>query len=375
MTEAHDSQFVFCVCQVGMENVCKREVLSLHPFLAFAFSRPGFLTFKIRADENLPETFELKTTFARTSGWSLGKMDRADPSKVVGDVLPRIEQTGATCVHVWQRDSAMPGDNDFEPGISPLAQSVAAELAKYAEGAQPIESSAGAVAQDLLVKPIRSKFRVNQIADHGERVFDLVLVDPDAWWLGWHTAHSVPRRWPGGVPLFDLSKSVISRAYWKMAEALAWSRFPVQPGQWCVELGAAPGGACQYLLERGLHVIAVDPAELDERLKTEPHLVHLRSRSRDVRRSRLKSARWLFADLNVAPSYTLDTAGDILSSPKLSVQGILLTLKLMDFDLVQEFPKYVARVASWGFSSIHLRQLAFNRREVCLMAEKSDRAN
>ena len=184
----------------------------------------------------------------------------------------------------------------------------------------------------------------------------------------------MPRRWPGGVPLGDLSKPVISRAYWKMAEAIAWSRFPIVAGQWCVELGAAPGGACQYLLERGLHVIAVDPADLDDRLKSEPNLIHMRCRSREVRRARLKHARWLFADLNVAPTYTLDTVGDLVSSSKIGIHGMLLTLKLMSLDLVQNIPEFIARVAGWGFSGIHVRQLAFNRREVCLMAvmEKSE---
>ncbi len=369
------SRFVFCVCQFGMENICKREILALHPFLAFAFSRPGFLTFKVQAGVDLPETFELKTTFARTSGWSLGRIDKAELGSVATELIPRIEQTKATCVHVWQRDSAMPGDNGFEPGISPRAQSVATELFNLVA----LQAGQGRTTTGIdIAFPTgdsrRPMIRVNQIAEHAERVFDVVLVEPDSWWLGWHTAHSVPRRWPGGVPIADLSKPVISRAYWKMAEALAWSRFQTDPGQWCVELGAAPGGACQYLLERGLHVIAVDPAELDERLKHEPNLVHLGCRSREVRRARLKQARWLFADLNVAPTYTLDTVGDLISSPKIMLHGMLLTLKLMSLELAQNIPEFVARVSSWGYSGIHVRQLAFNRREVCLMAvmEESD---
>ena len=271
----------------------------------------------------------------------------------------------------------MPGDNGFEPGISPLAQSVAAELLHQAALARAAgEASPEIDVSKLSIAAPRKIFRVNQIAEHGEQVFDVVLVEPDSWWLGWHTAHSVPRRWPGGVPRCDLSKPVISRAYWKMAEALAWSRFPIDAGQLCVELGAAPGGACQYLLECGLHVIAVDPAELDERLKSQSNLLHLRCRSREVRRARLKRARWLFADLNVAPSYTLDTVGDIVSSPKLGVDGILLTLKLMNLELAKDIPDFISRVKGWGYSSIHVRQLAFNRREVCLMAskEKSDRS-
>jgi 23S rRNA (cytidine2498-2'-O)-methyltransferase len=254
--------FVFCVCQVGMENVCKREVLGLHPYLAFAFSRPGFLTFKVQSDAELPATFELKTPFVRTSGWSIGRLNPGEPREHIDQLVERIRELNATIVHVWQRDQAIPGEDGFEPGRSPLAQDLANALAqRWAESA--------ATPQEL---------RINQVADHGERVFDVAIVEPDSCWLGWHTAHSVPRRWPGGVPPNDPAKQVISRAYWKMAEALQWSRLPIAAGQWCVELGAAPGGACQYLLEQGLKVIAVDPAELDERLKQHAGIIHLRCR-------------------------------------------------------------------------------------------------
>lgn len=365
---AAPAPFVFCVCQIGMENVCKRDVLELNPFLAFAFSRPGFLTFKIQSTVELPATFELRTPFVRTSGWSLGKVVATEPAARLQEVVGHIRQSKARCIHVWQRDLDVPGAGDFEPGVSPLARTAAAEIESQLGARDPL--AADHDTESTGHDPGRI-WKFNQVADHGERVFDVVLVEPDSWWMGWHTAHSVPRGWPGGVPIFDLSQPVISRAYWKMAEAIAWCRFPVTPGHWCVELGAAPGGACQFLLERGLHVIAVDPAELDEKIRQHPHLVHLRCRSRDVRRSLLKHVRWLFADLNVAPTYTLDTVGDIVASSKVNIQGMLLTLKMMDFDLVTEIPKYMARVKDWGYTSVHVRQLAFNRREVCLMASRA----
>jgi hypothetical protein len=41
---------------------------------------------------------------------------------------------------------------------------------------------------------------------------------------------------------------------------------------------------------------------------------------------------------------------------------------MMDADLSQEIPVHIARVKEWGYSGVYVRQLAFNRREVCLMA-------
>jgi hypothetical protein len=112
---------------------------------------------------------------------------------------------------------------------------------------------------------------------------------------------------------------------------------------------------------------------LDERLRTESNVTHIRRRSREVPRAALRSVRWLFADLNVAPTYTLDTVGDIIASPKVKLHGMLLTLKMMDAGLAEQIPGLIARVKGWGFESVHVRQLAFNRREVCLMAIKGDR--
>ena len=85
----------------------------------------------------------------------------------------------------------MPGDNGFEPGVSILAQSVATELLNFAAcrvGNRELSTESDtATSTDILPQ---TRIRVNQVAEHGERVFDVVLVEPDSWWLGWHTAHS-----------------------------------------------------------------------------------------------------------------------------------------------------------------------------------------
>jgi 23S rRNA (cytidine2498-2'-O)-methyltransferase len=350
------ARFIFCVCQFGAENAAKREALTRYPDLALAFSRRGFVTFKVRSDQALPDSFELKTTLARTSGWSTGRVVRESATEIPEELFARIQASGATCVHVWERDRSVPGDRGFEPGTTPLAQAVADQIRARLSSGERKEALGG--------------IRVNELARRGERVFDVALVEPDSWWVGWHIAWSPPRRWPGGVPPFDTSVPKVSRAYWKLAEALAWSRLPMEKGQTCVELGAAPGGACQLLLERGLRVLAVDPAELHESIRTHPHLVHLRCRSREVRRVKLKSARWLLADLNVAPKYTLDTVQDIVTHSKIRIRGMILTLKLMDAELPADLGTYLARIRSWGFATVRARQLALNRSEICVMASR-----
>jgi 23S rRNA (cytidine2498-2'-O)-methyltransferase len=155
-----------------------------------------------------------------------------------------------------------------------------------------------------------------------------------------------------------------------MEEALRWSQLPMQSGQRCAEIGAAPGGASQVLLARGLKVIGIDPAEMHSTVLTHPHFVHVRKRGADVRRREFRNVRWLTVDMNVAPNYTLDTVEEIVTHPEVNIRGMLLTLKLLDWGLAEEIPEYLFRIRTWGYKDIRARQLQFNRQEICVAAHK-----
>ena len=87
-----------------------------------------------------------------------------------------------------------------------------------------------------------------------------------------------------------------------------------------------------------------------------------------ARRREFRKIRWLTADMNVAPNYTLDAIEAIVTHPKISIRGLLLTLKLPDWELAEEVPQYVERVRSWGYNLVRVRQLVHNRQEICLAA-------
>ncbi len=207
-----------------------------------------------------------------------------------------------------------------------------------------------------------------RIAEPGQLVLDCILVEPNEWWIGYHRARADESRFPGGNRELKLPADAISRAYLKIEEALAWSGLPVQPGEQIVEIGCAPGGASQYLLQRGLRVIGIDPAEVDERLAAFPNFTHIRKRGADLRRREFRGVDWLATDMNVAPQYTLDTVEAIVTHPTVAIRGLLLTLKLPDWQLATEIPNYLARVASWGYTDVRARQLVHNRQEICVTA-------
>jgi 23S rRNA (cytidine2498-2'-O)-methyltransferase len=256
-------------------------------------------------------------------------------------------------LHVWPRDAGPPGLRDYEPGVND--DSRAARAALLAASAGRTELPADFAQRSPEGRP-------------GDLVLDVVLVEPGEWWIGWHRVRSVASRWPGG--LFDrpLPSDVISRAYLKLQEGLAWSRLPVRPKERWVELGCSPGGASLALLERGLNVIGIDPAEVDPRVANHPNFTHVRKRAADVRRREFREVRWLAADMNVAPQYTLDAVEAIVTHRQVNVLGLLLTLKLLDWVLAAEVDSWLARVRSWGYADVRARQLHHNRQEICLAA-------
>lgn len=352
------SQFLFVVCQVGSEATVKNEVARKHPSFRFSFSRPGFVTFRIPDEVARDRKLELNCAFARTWGFSLGKAVGTDGQQLARDFWkPFVQRYPADVLaqfnhlHVWQRDRFVPGDSDFEPGVTPLAEGIGELILEH-------RSNFGTP----------GSLPLNEDAHVDDRILDCVIVEPNEWWFGWHRANAVETRWPGGVPVIDSPENMISRAYLKIEEALRWSELPIQPGDRFVEIGSSPGGSCQALLDRGCLVTGIDPAEMDPLLLANPNFTHLRSRAKKVDRSVFQQFRWLAMDANVAPKYTLDTVEAIVTQPEVRIEGLLLTLKLTDLALAAELPLFHKRIRSWGYRRVRARQLAFNRQEVCVVA-------
>lgn len=348
-----DAEFLFVTCQVGAEGAVKHELARDWPDFRFAYSRPGFLTFKLPPHHALPDDFDLRSVFARAYGFSLGAAAGDTPAKRAAAVWKLAGGRPYEQLHVWPRDVYRPGHRDFEPGLT--AESEAADAALRDALARDEPRAARLLAS---APPARA----------GELVLDTILVQPNQWWIGFHRAHDWHSTWPGGLSRIELPRDAVSRAYLKMEEALLWSRLPVGPGDRCAEIGSAPGGAAQALLNRGLHVTGIDPADIDPIVLAHPNFEHIKKRGADVRRREFRKTRWLFADINVAPNYTLDTIEAIVTHPEVHVRGLLLTLKLLDWKLAEEVPEYLQRVRGWGYRVVRARQLQHNRQEFCLAA-------
>jgi 23S rRNA (cytidine2498-2'-O)-methyltransferase len=325
---------------------------------------------------------------------------------MVESVLKDFGSIGWQAIHVWQRDVAQPGWNGFEPGQSILAATIASlfrdrlkqtgdarpvlphgleshgsvkepeiELAAngglqslepgYSDSPAQVDESGIPIAMDATTtrsEPIPQNARV-------DRILEIIIDEPHRWWIASKVAQQSYDYWPGGVPDLYQPLEVISRAYFKIAEAFAWSGLQIRPGERVVEIGASPGGACQWLLDAGARVTGIDPAEMEPSLLTHPHFNHWRGRSKQVKRRAFREFRILACDANVAPNYTLDTVEAIVTYPTSRFRALVLTIKMPEWELAQSIPEHIERVRSWGFSHVAARQLAHNRREYCLVAK------
>ena len=367
-----ESSFAFTTCQVGAENALKQEVEARLSGWKFAFSRPGFVTFKLSKPTTVDRFEPPKLTFARTIGLSYERISGLDQMGELAQAVAThpatvaLAERGPLRLHVWQRDTALPGEDGIEPGPTPLSDAAyeailatAPELFAFAATDKPEDSAAD-------TKPDANKKTRRPPAV----ALDVVMVDPTEWWIGAHVIRSRTDRWAGGVPKLTLPEHAVTRAYLKMQEALRWSAFPISKGEHWIELGCAPGGASQALLDAGMLVTGVDPADIDEALVTERRFRHIQMRSAEAPHSEFVGANWLAADINAAPSYTLDAAEEIAVKPEAHIRGLLLTLKLLSHHLAEpeQILACIERVRSWGFADVRVRQLAFNRREYCLAA-------
>lgn len=355
------AQFVFMTCRGGAESALKREVALVEPTWHASFSRPGFITFKHTGDGpiDVRRLAERRWTFAYTHGISLGRLAGTLLADLVKQFWehPRVVELALSRapldIHVWQREPVAADEHGMETLVTPLCSEIEAALRAAAPESAKIAST---IAISRRATPRHC------------RVLDLVVVEPNEWWMGYHLATTPTERWPGGAIPVRFPDHAVSRAYAKMQEALRWSRLPIAPEDECVEIGCAPGGASQALLDRKLFVTGIDPADVDPAVLEHARFRHIKKRGKEVRRREFEGVRWLVADMNIAPEATLDEVEAILKHPKLTIRGLVLTLKFADWSFAEQLPSFISRVHGWGFRDVRVRQLVTGGQEVCLVA-------
>jgi 23S rRNA (cytidine2498-2'-O)-methyltransferase len=324
------------------------------PALKPAAWRRGVVTFRILEPTSLAtDRVEAEGVFARAVMHSLGQVTGDDAGGLArqGVALACSKAIQPQNVHVWHR-------------VTPVGRGVAEALTIAAD------------VRGIMLDALGLDRSVPVEADPGSIVLDCVIDSESRWWVGWHTANGVASRWPGGfhpAAFSELPEGVVSRAWLKLDEAIRVFEIPLLAGQRAMELGASPGGACQRLLEAGLHVVGVDPALVDPVVASRPRFTQWRMRAREVPLEKFRGCDWLVADMNIDPKSTLASLGRAAAARGVRLQGIIATLKIPDWSRAAELSGWLDTIRSWGFEP-RARQLSTSGREVCVVAVPSGRS-
>ncbi len=296
--------FYFTLTNPEAEDLLKEEIMLSYPNLRLSYSRPGFLTFKADKEVNF------SPVFCRVSGVCVGKFPK--------------EELNYARAWVWKREESL---------------SIPSDLKELSE---------------------KTNFRP------GEKVTLIMMVGPDEYWVGEYTMKPTHFQTPGEVSSILETESP-SRAYYKIAEAAEAFDLPFDHGEIVLELGSAPGGATQFLLEQDMKVYGVDPADMDAKIVKHVNFRHYRMPFEHITKDTFKQdIDWVISDVNLPPTVVMKEV--VRLHEFMEPMGLVLTLKINDSKHLRLLWNFMDDIVALGYERYALKYLPSHRQELCLVA-------
>jgi len=333
--------FRFCVTQPGCEKALKAEVAAMRLPWKFAFSRPGFITFRV--DQGRADPLGVRPSLARVAGESFGLLEKLSPS--VRQALASRAWVGAV---FWSR-----AQEETQPGVwaGVSATHHQEELDRLVHG-----------------------LKFSQGVDGPGEVLHWIEIDPGKVSLGLQLLARGEKAYPGGALNLVLPESAPSRAWLKVEELVQRERTPIKIGDRVLEVGSSPGGMSKALLDRGCEVWGVDTGQMHENVLSNSQFHWVQKGVQSLTPSDLGSGyEWLVVDMNVRPETAVDQILRVLSFAERSLMGALLTLKVNDERAAEHLPRLITVLREEsGFGKLtrfEARQLFANRNETAVYFE------
>ncbi|MFO0559748.1 MAG: 23S rRNA (cytidine(2498)-2'-O)-methyltransferase RlmM [Polyangiales bacterium] len=170
----------------------------------------------------------------------------------------------------------------------------------------------------------------------------------------------------GGRARMRVDSEAPSRAAMKLEEALDWFGAAPSRGDQCVDLGAAPGGWTHVLLQRGAHVLAVDPGAMAPALAKNKNLEHIRGSAFEIEPE--SPVDWLFCDMVWRP---LEVAAMLAKWARRGWASMLVANIKLPMKQKAEFVKRILEILrDGGWHRVRARQLYHDREEVTVCAHR-----
>jgi len=335
MMSPSTSEFVFALTNPGSESALKLEASAMALGWRPSYQRRGFVTFKT----DRPVAFaalEATLACARRLCLSLGKAATRDHAvSLIEHAL--ADGPPALIHHARFHERQLQGVHDGPPGERPAA---------------------------------------------GQTIGTVVELGPNEFWAGLHRHAPWLSPDPAGDAGLVMPTHAPSRAWLKLEAAVRFFDLRFAPADLVVELGCAPGGVVLALLERGLPVIGVDPADMAPVVRAaaianrrdapsdQPWFFHCRKPAAlAAKRDLGPGVTWFLSDMNQAPAVVLSECERFCRMAP-SIRNVLITLKLTDLAQVTAKAQWFARLAALGFTTIRLQQLSVHHKEFALLGLK-----
>jgi 23S rRNA (cytidine2498-2'-O)-methyltransferase len=213
---------------------------------------------------------------------------------------------------------------------------------------------------------LKEKYNVIPVIKDPDKVIS-ILITNDKCFIGISDVGSNLSSWNGGMIHYKKDDNDVSRAKFKLMEAIYVFEIDMFSIHNAIDLGAAPGGWTSVLLEHDITVTAVDTGDMDQSLLENKNLTFIKENVSDIA---LEDDTYdmLTSDISWSPINTAKMA--LKCSHSLKKGGIaVVTVKLMN-NKIGKTIKDVKNIYSEIYDIIQVKQLFHNRDEVTIYMKK-----
>ncbi len=184
-------------------------------------------------------------------------------------------------------------------------------------------------------------------------------------YIGFSTASENLSNWAGGMHRFAHEDDQITRAEFKLLEAIDVFNLTLPTQGLALDLGASPGGWTRILRNLGLSVVAIDPGDLSDSLQDDPKIAHYRQLVQQYLPNCRDQFDLIVNDMRMNAG---DSARNMIAASKLLKENglAIMTLKLPSKG-VKGVIKHAIALLENHYRIIGVRNLFHNRQEATLV--------
>ena len=188
----------------------------------------------------------------------------------------------------------------------------------------------------------------------------------DKIYYGLDSQKNLQSNYRAGAPHYSKGDE-ISRAEFKLLEALERYRIDLSSIHHTIDMGASPGGWTHALAKCGIEVSAVDPAELDAKVLEMPNVKHYKMSSQEFIKLPMPKFDMIINDMKMfgdKSAHIVCNCGNLLQKNAV----LIMTIKLAEKNIYEQILRALT-VLNTQFDIMSVKKLFHNRQEVTVYAK------